>query len=316
MTKATKKQTTLDDAMKNQVETEEVKASEEIIEVEQETAETGNGLVESTGTAMASTLEMSDEDFLAAEEAENADDFVGIDRLTIDQKGKSEGSELGQFYCKNLTQSYEGFPAVVLRTAKSRIMWPDKFSKDNDPLCKSIDGITPVTDDDAFKPMAKDCKSCAYGKWKRTKAGITPPACGEVKDMILLNLDDFTPYIYSVHSTAMGTTNQELFKVLRGKIRALTMKRKRMGLPPAHSCMFSFDIGTVLKENDKGDAYVPCYSNVQELELNQIEAMVHAAKSVKDMEIHFSGVDEEYDDDDSSGEKGGDADPLDSTDDF
>jgi len=308
MTKATKKQMELDEV----IAPEKAEESGETIEVEVE--ETGTELVESVGTGI-STLEMSDEDFLAAEEAENVDDFVGIDRLTLDQKGKSDGAEVGEFYCKNLTQSYTGFPAVLIRTAKSRIMWPEKFSKDNEPLCKSSNGVTPVTDDDSFKPMAKNCKVCAYGKWKRTKARNIPPACGEVKDMILLNLDDFTPYVYSVHSTAMGATNQQLIKILRGKIRALTLKRKRMGLPAAHTCMFSFDISTTLKVNDAGDAYVPAYSNIQELELNQIEAMVHAAKSVKDLEIHFSGRDEE-DFDEGEGESGGGDDPLDATGDF
>lgn len=282
----TKKQTTIEDAVKETVETVDATADtvETVIDVP---AETGTELVEAQEVALALTL--SDDDFLSAEEAENADEFVGIDRMNISQKGKDEGSVLGQFYIKSLTQAIEGFTGVLLRTNKSRIMWPAKFAKDNDPLCKSNDAITPVTDDDTFEAKAASCKTCPYGKWKRNKDGNIPPACGEVLDMIILNTDEMVPVIYSVHATALGATNQELLKALRGKVRALAMRRKRLGLPTAHSCMFSFKIDTKLKENESGDAYVPTYSGIEELDLAQIDMTVHAAKTVKDVEIHFNG---------------------------
>jgi len=267
----------------------------EEIQVEHTTETAAVTTPATTPETRVSALAMNDDEFLEAEAIENADDFVGIDRLTIDQKGKEEGAEVGKFYCKNLAQSYNGFPAVVLRVVKSRIMWPEIFKKDNDPLCKSADGITPLTDDSTFTPMADRCEDCAYGKWKRDGKVSIPPRCKEVKDMILLNLEDFTPFIYSVHSTALGATNQELFKLLRGKIRALTIRRKRLGKPPAHTCMFAFDIDTVLKENEAGDAYVPTYCNIQELDDAQIEAMIQAAKSVKDVKIHSSSHQDEDD---------------------
>ena len=275
----------------------------EVIETEavetETTEETGTELVESEGTEM--VTDADEASFLEEADASEDEDYGGVDRLVIDQKGETEGAVKGEFFCKNTSESLEGFPAVVLKKSKSRIMWPKVYREDNKCLCKSDDGITPVTDDDDFEPKAASCKKCPYGQWKRTKEeGNIPPACAEVTDMILLNLDNFMPYIYSVKSTALGATNQGLLKIVNRRKRALTIQRKRAGLPPAHICMYSFVLGTELKKNPSGSAYIPVYSEIEELDDAQKDAMVAAAMEVRDIDIHYRNNDNDgYSSDDS-----------------
>ena len=263
--------------------------------VETETVETGTELVESTETLPSNYASI--EALAALEDEDDGEDYGGIDRITLEQNGDDEGTVKGEFFCKATCESLSGFPAVLLRKSKSRVMWPEEYNADNKMLCASDDGITPITDHDDFKPKAKTCKACAYGSWKRTKKNgktiNTPPACGEIADMILLNMDTFMPVVYSVKSTALGATNQGLLKILRKRKKALTIQRKRAGLPPALWSAFAFEIGSELKKSPKGSAYIPTYSNIVELDDAQKDAMASAVESVQDIDIHYRGGQED-----------------------
>jgi len=285
-----KKQTTIGETLETEGTVAEV-----VEEVQAEIVEETSVVV---AESMVPAVDQSDEDFLVAEESANAGDDYGMDRIAIFQKDADPDTNqvAGEFYCKSLDLSWPSFPAVLLRFEKSRILWPEKYKVDNDPLCKSHDAVTPVTDDDSFTPKAKNCGSCPFGKWGGTKNNRIPPECNEVMDMVILNLDELVPYMFSVHSTGLGATNKTLMKILNGRKRYLSVQR------PAHECMFAFDVGTELKKNDSGNAYIPTYNNIRQLDLGEIDIMVHAAKQVRDVDIHFSAQDEE----ESAGD-GGDA---------
>jgi hypothetical protein len=124
---------------------------------------------------------------------------------------------------------------------------------------------------------------CPYANWD----GDTPPRCKQAVAMLLLEVgeESYIPYWYQIKSTAMSPY-KKFKKVLGLRIRALTGKRRRATLPPAKPCMFTFHLGTELKQNDAGDAYIPTFSNLQEVEDEaMLKALVGVAVDVKDMRL-------------------------------
>jgi len=193
-----------------------------------------------------------------------------IPTLKIAQKGEF----LGQLYCPDMEQAWESMNVALLRVSNSRVLWPEDFNKENLPLCRSHDGITPAGDipedpeaeeDDIvyLQPMAQSCKTCPYAKWGK---GKTPPRCLDVRDLLIIDLETSIPFFYSVYSIALSPYNQKLKKPLLMRKMSLTAQRKRQGLSPAHISMFSFDLSTELDSRASGDAYKPVFSNITELD--------------------------------------------------
>lgn len=235
-------------------------------------------------------------------EASAEDD--GLDRfprLTIDQKGVD--ATIGSLHCKEMAQEYAEMTVVLLKEDNGRILWPAKYKSDNDPLCRSHDGIVPTDDIEGQKAMSATCKECPYGQW--SKDGKTPPECKEVKDLLVMDTETFIPMWIAMKSMAMSPTKNDLLRPLKLRKMSLTAKRSNLGKAPAHSCMFSFKLSTVHKPTDDGGAYIPVYSNITELSPDLQDVMVQIAMSCKDAKAHNARGDDE-----GQPEDGGNAKPF------
>lgn len=230
----------------------------------------------------------SADEFLTQADQEDSSELSSFPRLVIEQKGKK--AALGSLYCAETEEEFETMKMVLLKESKSRIMWPEKYDKDNDPVCRSFDGIVPNMDD--FKdvpPMADNCEDCPYGSWITKDGKNIPPDCKEVKDLLILDHATYIPYWISFSATTLSPINKSLTgKPLKIRKMSLTAKRAKAGKSPAHSCMFSFDMSTVLVEFDSGDSQIPVVTNLTELPDDDMDVMVNIAMQVHGAKAHHA----------------------------
>lgn len=233
------------------------------------------------------------------EESELEEQLERVPMMSIIQKGDG----VGQIYCKKMQATWESGTFSVLKRVKSRLLWPEKFSKDNDPLCRSYDAITPADDIKGATKMADSCElivgskkkhHCPYADWT---AGRTPPRCQERINLLLWHWEVQTPMWFTVYSTGLSPTKNQLLDPIMLRLAPLTNKLQGMadnqGLSRAHPCMFSAKLTTVLRENADGDAYIPEWSDLQEMTMeNKVEAAMFAYQ-LQHQDLKFEMEDEE-----------------------
>ena len=88
----------------------------------------------------------------------------------------------------------------------TRVLWPQQFSADNQPVCVSDDGEMPLQDSErATQPQVIRCAECNYAQFG---GDGTPPQCKAQRNFLVLCLPDYEPAILTMQSTAIGAAKQ------------------------------------------------------------------------------------------------------------
>lgn len=185
-----------------------------------------------------------------------------IPRLSITQPTTPDiaNEQQGKF-CVNITGDYQDTMRVALiKLSKSRILFPEKYKRDNDPLCRSHDFKMPANDIPNSEPMAASCglipgdkkkHVCEYANWG---ADNTPPRCQETWNLLIVDINTYMPMWFSVKSTAL--------KPLRKIVSAVSMICQAKRLP---MWSLGFDMAIEKTTNDSGTFYIPTFSGLTNL---------------------------------------------------
>ena len=192
----------------------------------------------------------------------DAGDLI-IPRLSITQPTTPDidAAQVGKF-CVNITGDYQdNMRVAIIKLGKSRILFPEKYKRDNDPLCRSHDFIKPANDIQGAEPMAASCglipgdkkkHVCEYANWG---ADNTPPRCQETWNLLIVDLESYMPMWFSVKSTGL--------KPLRKIVSAISMISTAKRLP---MWKMGFDMALEKTTNDSGTFYSPVFSGLTPLE--------------------------------------------------
>jgi len=199
----------------------------------------------------------------------NFDDGLGeldssdliIPRLVVAQDNSVDVPDeaKGTLYCDVTGDSHTEMNLAIIKFAKSRILFPEKYKKGNDPLCRSHDFITPADDIDDAMPMSDNCADCDYSKWSK---GNTPPSCNECWNLLVVDLDSYLPAWFTLKSTALKTG--------RKLISALKMRSSAQKIPVWG---FSFSAAVEERVGDSGNSYIPTFSGITVLDGDDRENM-------------------------------------------
>lgn len=191
-----------------------------------------------------------------------------IPRLSITQPTSPDVEEenKGKFSV-NVTMDYlDTMHVALIKLSKSRILFPAKYNRDNEPLCRSFDFKFPA--DTIESPMAEHCgllpgekkkHLCEYANWG---ADGSAPRCMETWDLLIVDLDTYMPMWFSLKSTAL--------KPLRKIISAISMIAKAKKVP-MWRLGFSMSLEKVV--NQSGTFFVPVFSGLAQLEAADAENM-------------------------------------------
>ncbi|NUM33722.1 MAG: hypothetical protein HUU50_04230 [Candidatus Brocadiae bacterium] len=113
---------------------------------------------------------------------------------------------------------------IWLALSRSKILWKAYDSKEKQPqaLCKSFDGVQPnggITMRNAL------CSNCPDSQWANGK----PPLCCEIFNMLCLDVETQSPFIYGVKRTGIKS-----LRLLKAQIRH-SQSIPFAGIP-AHLC--------------------------------------------------------------------------------
>jgi hypothetical protein len=96
--------------------------------------------------------------------------------------------------------------AVIIHIAKGRVMWPEKYQADQDPLCASDDSIIPR---DGCTEYGERCADCPMALWSKDKKGEdVPPACSMVYNYLCIDPEGKMPFALSLMRTSARTAKQ------------------------------------------------------------------------------------------------------------
>jgi len=212
------------------------------------------------------------EQFETGLEALDAGDLI-IPRLTVTQPSTPdvEADQIGKFYINITGDYYDKMRLVTLKLTKGRILWPEKYSKDNDPLCRSHNFATPANDIQGASPMSHSCQvipgskdhHCPYANWSADKKGKPiAPRCQEIWNLLVLDLDSYMPMFLSLKSTSI--------KPLRRHFSAINILSQAKRVPMWH---LAFDVALKMETNDSGKFYVPVFSSPGPVEKEEAEVL-------------------------------------------
>ena len=211
----------------------------------------------------------------------DASDLI-IPRLNITQPTTPDitPEQVGKF-CINVTGDYqESMRVAMIKLSKSRILFPEKYKRDNDPLCRSHDFQFPADDIDGATPMAKTCglipgdkkkHVCPYANWG---AGGEPPRCQETWNLLIVDLETYMPMWFSVKSTAL--------KPLRKIVSSISMISNAKRIP---MWGMGFDMTLEKVTNDSGTFYVPKFSGLSNLDQDDAENMTAIRAQLVNVDI-------------------------------
>ena len=203
----------------------------------------------------------------------DAGDLI-IPRLSITQPTTPDiaAEQVGKF-CVNVTGDFQDKMRVaIIKLSKSRILFPEKYKRDNDPLCRSHDFKVPANDIKDREPMCNTCELvpgekkkhvCPYANWTTDeKNHPCPPRCQETWNLLIIDVDTYMPMWFSVKSTAL--------KPLRKIVSAVSMICQAKRLP---MWTLGFDMALEKTTNDSGTFYLPVFSGLTALQADDAANM-------------------------------------------
>ena len=211
----------------------------------------------------------------------DAGDLI-IPRMNITQPTTPDinADQVGKF-CVNVTGDFsEKMNVAIIKLTKSRILFPAKYKRDNDPLCRSHNFLVPADDIKDATPMCHTCETepgnpkkhvCAYANWG---ADNTPPQCQEVWNLLIVDTDSYMPMFFSLKSTAL--------KPLRKIVSAISMisRAKRMAM-----WELQFEMTLKKEVNDSGTFYIPVFSGLVPLGKDDAMNMTEIRKQLVNVDV-------------------------------
>lgn len=97
------------------------------------------------------------------------------------------------------------FEAVVLRVSRGQIMWPEKFKREDDPLCASDDGLMPRAEYGSLYDHGQGCHACPMQDWGDNGE---PPRCARAYNYLVYNIDTDMPGAICMSRTSVKTAKQ------------------------------------------------------------------------------------------------------------
>jgi len=235
------------------------KKKDEVVEGKQKVVEEDQGTLPVANTSTEMTTQET-EPFDDGMGEITQDDLI-IPRLKVGQK-QSPGDVAGKLFIDVTGDMVDEMQLVLLKLNKSRVLFPEDFSRDSEPLCKSQNFITPETSD-KFTTMADKCSECTYGKWAKSNSGKQkPPRCQETWNFLVLDFESYMPCWFSLKSTAL--------KPARKIISMLKLRGTAKRIP---AWGFKFTVNVDARIGDSGDSYLPVFSALQELSTEDRRSM-------------------------------------------
>lgn len=116
----------------------------------------------------------------------------------VQRTSQVDGAIPGTFRDKESNQHFENIEIIPLQFSTSRVLFPPGGDLNQEPLCRSSDGITPALK--VLQPQASSCESCSRGSWDNyvKGSGVGMPDCKEKMRLLFIDRETQLPYYLTI----------------------------------------------------------------------------------------------------------------------
>lgn len=191
-------------------------------------------------------------------------------------KSTSQGALVGHFYdTKTGTNLKEMIAVMAALPQDNRVLLPPG-ELGGKPICKSRDGIVPVTDDDRLTPMAPNCANCDHSSWAKWHKGGKRrediPGCRQQVDFVFVERTTLLPFRMNVHGTSLKPFREKMEGIAR--LAKVLIAQGRNPEP----YWFSMRLSLQERTSQKGRWYELVINNISKLEDDAIASFEKAFK--------------------------------------
>jgi hypothetical protein len=166
------------------------------------------------------------------------------------------GVENGKFFDTLTGQTFDSLDMVPIHMFSHRKKYlSDTFKRGDVPICRSRDGIKPITDNPDLQPQAMTCATCPHASWKnydrKTKKG--KPTCKEFYRIVHLEKESGLPFFIDLTGKAVST-GKMAFSAIKRTAQMLNTKFQRAGNNRRLS-IFDFVLRTSVVPAEDGGPY-------------------------------------------------------------
>jgi hypothetical protein len=132
-----------------------------------------------------------------------------------------EGSIPGTFLDTVSKKAFNKIVAAPLTCSENRVLF-ETDDLDSPVVCKSFNGVTPVTGDLAAKynlsPQSKTCATCEFSSWAKYRTEGIKPRCKQKFRMMFIDTEDELPYLLNIGGMSIKPFNDFLTTVARDMV--------------------------------------------------------------------------------------------------
>lgn len=211
-----------------------------------------------------------------------------------------DGAIPGKFRDKESNQHFDTIELIPLQFSTSRVLFPPGGDLNQEPLCRSSNGITPALN--VIQPQASSCSTCAQSDWSNyvKGSGQGMPGCKEKMRLLFIDRETQLPYYLTVGGRSIQPmrsfkrTLDKYYQIAKAKSEALniydfttTIKALPIKGPKGSYFVATFDPPKRVRAEDLGK-FGPLYQQL----VNRRNAAVAAAAAAAAEEAEYEEINE------------------------
>lgn len=116
----------------------------------------------------------------------------------VQRTSQVDGAIPGKFRDKESNQHFDSLELIPLQFSTSRVLFPPGGDLNQEPLCRSNDGIVPALK--VLQPQASSCSNCSQSSWDGyvKGSGVGIPQCKEKMRLLFIDRETNLPYYLTV----------------------------------------------------------------------------------------------------------------------
>lgn len=186
----------------------------------------------------------------------------------VQRSTRGKGNVPGLFREKNNPEAtYAEMKVVFLRKARpSRVMYPIGSDLGAAPLCRSRDGVKPITDDDRLQPQAENCAGCINASWKDYNKTKKPPPCSDNLNLFFVDREVKWPFFLQIGGMGLSSGKKLPVGVVTYPMLMETLARDMARHKMQHGVapnIFDFTVTMWAAEIEgaRGTYFIPAFKN-------------------------------------------------------
>lgn len=156
---------------------------------------------------------------------------------------------------------------IPLLVKQQKVFFKPGGALGSKPICKSADGIKPITNNPDLEPQSEFCSTCVHSSWKEYRRTKKKPACQDRPWLLFIDAEDELPYFISFTSRSIRNFNQVVDQIARDVTSENKKNANNPDYVPYNLYDYTLELGSYKDINDYGQFFVSKFENLRKVKL-------------------------------------------------